>query len=201
VVRRAKRLMGSCMPIGDLQARRGGGAGAQLRGFTYILLLFVLAIGGAALAALGEQWLHLAQRERETELLFRGAQIQQALASFRDATPRAAPGASSLANAAQTRLANAPLALQDLLVDARSDPPRYHLRRLYADPFTQQADWRLVLDDSGRIRGVASTSRQPAQRRPELPLLPGADPQAPAVGDWLFEINSQEQSTSGSGPQ
>jgi type II secretory pathway pseudopilin PulG len=193
--------MGSCMPIGDLQACRGGGARAQLRGFTYILLLFVLAIGGAALAALGEQWLHLAQRERETELLFRGAQIQQALASFRDATPRAVPGASYSASAAQARPANAPLALQDLLVDARSDPPRYHLRRLYADPFTQKADWHLVLDDSGRIRGVASLSRQLALRRPDLPLQPGADLQTPAVGDWLFEVNSQEQNTSGSSPR
>lgn len=150
---------------------RGGGQ----RGFTYLLLLFVLAAGGTGLAALGEQWALAAQREREAELVFRGGQISQALADWRDSSPPGLP--------AEQR---APLALQDLLVDERSAPPRHHLRRLYADPFTGEADWVLQRDAQGRIHGVASRSRRPALRRVGVLLRGDADESRPAVGDWLF---------------
>ena len=162
--------MGPCMRSGDIP-----GSGGQ-RGFTYVLLLFVLATAGAGLAALGEQWALAAHREREAELIFRGGQISQALADWRDSSPAAQPAA--------------PLALQELLVDERSaslhQGPRHHLRRLYADPFTGQADWVLLLDAQGRITGVASRSRRPALRRVGVVLRTDADVGRPAVGDWLF---------------
>ena len=142
------------------------------RGFTYVWLLFVLAIAAAGLAALGEQWQVAAQRERETELLFRGGQIADALERWRDASP--------------TGLPQRPTALEQLIVDDRHDPPRFHLRRLYADPFTRAADWVLVRDEDGGIEGVHSQSRTPALRRVQVALREGADPSAPAVGDWLF---------------
>lgn len=147
------------------------------RGATYLLLLFVLAAAGAGMAALGEQWALAAQRERETELLFRGHQFSQALADWRDQSPAGLP--------AEQR---APLALQALLVDERSVPPRHHLRQLYADPFTGQPDWVLLLDAQGRITGVASRSRRPALRRVGVVLRSDADESRPAVGDWLFMI-------------
>jgi type II secretory pathway pseudopilin PulG len=144
------------------------------RGFTYLLLIFLLAVAGAGLAALGQQWALAGQREREAELRFRGAEFGQALALWRDATP---PGQ-----------ANAPQGLQELLVDTRHQPPRHHLRRLYTDPFTGRADWDLLTNPQGRIVAVASRSRQPALRRvPVLPLRQGGSESAPAVGDWLFE--------------
>jgi type II secretory pathway pseudopilin PulG len=146
---------------------------AATSGFSYLLLLFVLAIGSAALAALAQQWLNLDQREREAELLFRGDQFAQALASYAAVTPKGG--------------VTAPSQLEDLLLDLRSDPARHHLRRLYVDPFTRQADWLLLLNDTGHIIGLASRARQPALRRVDLPLQPGADPRAPAVGDWRFE--------------
>ena len=149
--------------------------GYAQRGATYLLLLFVLAVAGAGMAALGEQWALAAQRERETELLFRGQQISQALADWRDLNPpgqRVEPGT--------------PMTLQALLVDERVSPPRHHLRRLYADPFTGQPDWALLLDAEGRINGVSSRSRRPAQRRVGVVLREGADDTRPTVGDWLF---------------
>ena len=168
--------MGPCMRSGDIP-----GSGGQ-RGFTYVLLLFVLATAGAGLAALGEQWALAAQREREAELIFRGGQISQALADWRDSSPAAQPAAPPAPRA--------PLALQELLVDERSaslhQGPRHHLRRLYADPFTGQADWVLLLDAQGRITGVASRSRRPALRRVGVVLRTDADVGRPAVGDWLF---------------
>lgn len=147
------------------------------RGFTYLLLLFGLAVAGAGFAALGEQWAVAAQRERETELRFRGAEFSRALAAWRDATPAGQP--------------TAPEQLQDLVVDDRHRPPRHHLRRLYTDPFTGKADWDLVTDPKGRILAVSSRSRQPALRHvPALPMRPGADDKALAVGDWLFEADA-----------
>ena len=143
------------------------------RGFTYLLLLFAMAAGGVALAALGEQWVTLMQRDREAELLFRGREIAAALASWRDSTPAGQPVA--------------PEDLQQLLTDTRTTPPRHHLRRLYTDPFTGQADWLLLRDDQGRITAVASRSRQPALARPRLPQRAPVSSHRPSVGDWLFE--------------
>jgi type II secretory pathway pseudopilin PulG len=147
--------------------------GRAQQGFTYLLLLFVLAIAGAGLAVLGERWAVAGQREREAELLFRGTQYSRALASWRDATPAGQP--------------TAPQSLDELLVDLRSNPPRHHLRRLFVDPFTGSADWELQRDAGGRIQALSSRSRRPALRRTVPSARPGADPRHPTVGDWVFE--------------
>lgn len=125
------------------------------RGFTYLLLLFSLAIAGVVLAALGTQWQVAAQRERETELLFRATQIRDALQRFHDQTPDG-----------QARL---PRTLDELLTDTRWPEPRHHLRRLYADPFTRAADWQLLREAGGGIVGLHSRSAQPALRLQGLP--------------------------------
>lgn len=156
------------MPSGELSCRR-----ASQRGATYLLLLFMLAVMAAGMAAMGTQWAVAAQRERESELLFRGAEFSRALAAWRDSTPRGQP--------------SAPLLLQELLVDARSTPPRHHLRRLYTDPFTGEADWELLRGADGRIVAVASRVRLPALRRVHKPLRADANPAQPSVGDWIFE--------------
>ncbi|PTT85495.1 general secretion pathway protein, partial [Pelomonas sp. HMWF004] len=112
-------MPGACPP---------GRAPAQ-RGFSYLAVLFLVAITAAALAALGQAWSTAAQRERERELAFRGGEIAQALLRYQAASP--VPG-------------QFPAALEDLLEDRRGPVPRHHLRRLYADPFTGQPDWVLV---------------------------------------------------------
>ena len=101
------------------------------RGFTYLWLLFVLALGGVALAALGEQEQTRQQREREAELRFRGEAIAAALGRYAERTP----------------LGHLPVPqrLDELLIDRRFPKPQRHLRQLYADPFTGQPDWELVL--------------------------------------------------------
>ncbi len=116
--------MAACMRTGRPKPGRS-------RGFTYLWLLFVMALGGVALAALGQRQQSLQQREREAELRFRGEAIAKALASYARATP---PGANPL-----------PQRLEDLLEDRRSGSTRRHLRRLYADPFTGRADWALQI--------------------------------------------------------
>ena len=176
------------MPSGSRRARWGGRRRARRpRGFTYLLLLFMLALLGAALAAWGTSWQVAAQRERETELLFRGGQIKEALQRFHEQTPS---GQAPL-----------PQALDELLADTRWPVPRHHLRRLYADPFTGQADWGLLRDASGGIVGVHSRSHRPALRQQGVPVtarataapandLSTAPDRSPQVGDWLFSIQT-----------
>lgn len=149
------------------------------RGFVYLGLLFTLALGGVALAALGEHWQQAAQRERETELLFRGLQIRDAIERY------AAAGGGAL-----------PASLEQLLDDRRSDPPRHWLRRLYADPFSGQPDWRLLRGPEQGIAGVASRSRHPVLRRHALPVA--LDPQAREplrAGDWQFLARPPQTTT------
>lgn len=160
---------------GPARAGRRACRPAPRRGFTYLVLLFMLALGGAALATLGTQWQAAAQREREAELLFRGRQIAQALGRYAAATPPGRP--------------RAPQRLDELLEDRRSDPPRQHLRRLYADPFTGRPDWRLITDPRGRILGLHSRATQRAWRRHDLPdaiHTPMPTQPAPTVADWHF---------------
>jgi type II secretory pathway pseudopilin PulG len=144
------------------------------RGFTYVGLLFVLALTGAGLAGLGEQWQLRAQREREAELLFRGGEIARALQAF-----------ASRAEVGERRPARQ---LDELLVDERGPRPVHHLRRLYGDPFTGAADWRLERDEAGAIAGLASSATVPALRHhpPGVELRRGADPGHATVGDWIF---------------
>lgn len=155
------------------------------RGFSYLWLLFSLALSGVALAALGSNWQQAAQRSREAELIFRGEQIQGALQRYHDASP-----------AGQPRL---PDRLEALLADQRDGSPRHHLRRLWADPCTGRPDWLLLRDASGQgIVGVRSRAQHPALRRHNTPPpaqpagprsdLPPAADGPPRVGDWLFTI-------------
>lgn len=119
------------------------------RGFTYLWLLFLLAAGGAALAAAGQRWSAIMQSERERELIFRGEQIAEAIAAY-----RGAQGAGA---------ARWPASWDELLEDRRGPALRRHLRRAYADPFTGEADWEPILDEEGRWRGVRSRSTAPAR--------------------------------------
>lgn len=123
----------------------------QARGFTYILLLWWVAISGVLLAALGQQWLIESRRQREAELVFRGQQIGLALAAYRAATP--------------VGQAPAPLRLDELLEDRRGPEMLRHLRLPWPDPITGQP-W--VIDRvNGRIVGVHSPSKARPIKPPE----------------------------------
>lgn len=138
------------------------------RGFTYLWLLFLVAISAALLAVAGQRWSHTVARERERELLFRGGEIAAAIGAYR------AAGAGS-----------GPRSLDDLIDDRRSPQLKRHLRRVYTDPFTGSADWEPVLADDGSWRGVRSRSEAPA-----LMLAPDAERREPGRGarisDHLF---------------
>lgn len=111
-------------------------------GFTYLTVLFALGILGAGLAAVGVNWSHEAQRQREEELLYVGEQIRKAIGGHYQQSP-----------GTHKRY---PEKLEDLLLDSRFLTVRRHLRRMYIDPITGRAEWGLVRAPDGGIMGVYS---------------------------------------------
>ena len=113
------------------------------KGFTYVGFLVFVAVAGAGAAAYAEIVSHAMQREKEAELLFRGNAYQAAIASYYKAGQRW------------------PQSLEQLLEDERYPMPVRHLRKLYRDPMTGQADWALVqAPDGGGVMGVYSRSEE-----------------------------------------
>lgn len=144
------------------------------RGFTYLWLLFVVAIGGAALAVAASSWKTQLQRERERELLFRGGEIERAIASYRSASAAGPAGPTQW-----------PRDFDDLLEDRRGGVVRHHLRRLYVDPFTGKPDWERLGTERSELRGVRSRSSATALLIQEFG--PPADPSQPVrVSDRVF---------------
>ncbi|MBB5368336.1 MULTISPECIES: type II secretion system protein [unclassified Janthinobacterium] len=151
--------------------RRGDVFAAQ-RGFTYVAMLFALAMFGIGLAAVGVSWSAATQREREEELIQIGQAYVRAIGDYY----AQAPGS----------VKTYPPTLQDLVEDRRFVGVRRHLRKVYLDPVGKGAQWGLVKAADGGIAGVYSLNEGVPLRRQPL-LLPGA---APVMGaryaDWKF---------------
>jgi len=145
-------------------------------GATYLLMLFAVAALGLGLARFGTLWATQAQREREAELLFIGGEFARAISRYRAADPGAGGGSGE-----------GPRALRDLLLDPRQPFVLRHLRRLYRDPMTGEADW-IVERQGEQIVGIRSRSTRVALRSAALPAwvsVGGAAGEA-RYADWLF---------------
>lgn len=116
---------------------------AGQRGAVLLLLLVAVVILGLAAGMAGQSWRSTMQRAREAELLWRGQQYQQAIASY-----------YAVKHGPQQMF---PAKLEHLLRDPRFPNLVRHLRKLYNDPMTGE-DWELVTDPAERILGVRSTS-------------------------------------------
>ena len=112
-------------------------------GFTFLGLIFAVALAGIALAGTGALWQLESRREKEKELLFIGEEFRRAIGSYYDQSP----GADK----------QYPEKLDDLLQDKRFPMPVRHLRRHYRDPMTADGVWELIRSQ-GRIIGVVSAS-------------------------------------------
>ena len=138
------------------------------QGFTYIGFLVFLAVAGAGLAAYAEVASHAIQREKEAELLFRGNAYQAALASYY--------------KVGQIW----PQSLEQLLEDKRFPMPVRHLRKLYRDPMTGEADWELIEAPGGGVMGVRSRSEEAPIKTANFSSLNAAFEKALAYSDWKF---------------
>lgn len=120
-------------------------------GFTYLLVLFIIASVAVGMSAVGELWSTSRQRERELELLFNGNAIRQAISAYYLATPGP--------------IKQYPASLEDLLKDPRFPDTRRYLRQLYPDPISGSADWVLIRAPQGGIMGIASASEKAPIKR------------------------------------
>jgi len=110
-------------------------------GFTYLGVLFAIAIIGVALLAVSEVWAKVAERQKLAQLDWAGQQYVQAIESY------------YYANTGSVHFY--PAKLDDLLEDKRYLSVKRHLRTLYPDPFTGTASWKLIASPTGGIQGVS----------------------------------------------
>ena len=113
-------------------------------GFTYLGLLFAIAIMGIALAAAGSLWQVAQQRDQERELLYIGNQYRQAIALYYEKSPG---GGKQF-----------PKSLENLLQDNRHVTIQRYLRKLYRDPITNSDTWGIIEVPGNTITGVYSLS-------------------------------------------
>lgn len=156
------------MAIGDFAPTQSH---SRQRGFTYLGLMFLVAVIGIGLAQAGAVWQTEVQREREAELLFIGEQYALAIGSYYENTPGG--------------VRQYPPALEDLLRDPRFPETRRHLRRIYSDPVTGGAEWGVVRI-GGRITGVYSQSRQHPLKTADFPSAWAAFASSESYADWQF---------------
>jgi type II secretory pathway pseudopilin PulG len=152
---------------------RSGDVRVGQRGFTYIGLLFAIAVLGITLAAVGTLWSTQARRDKEAQLLWTGEQYRIAIVRYRAGTGRL------------------PMALEDLVTDNQSARPRHFIRRLYPDPMTGQADWQVVEGPNGGILGIASSSQDKPFKLANFPAQYRAFEDAQSYADWKFVIGAR----------
>jgi type II secretory pathway pseudopilin PulG len=118
------------------------------------VLVFIL-VSTLAASAMVVRYDTERRREKEAELLFAGAQIRKAIASYYSSIPPG--GARSL-----------PASLDVLVNDQRFPTSMQHLRRIYKDPFTGQANWEPI-PGAGGIIGVRSRSEMEPLKQSGFP--------------------------------
>lgn len=141
------------------------------RGFTYLGVLFLIALMGTALLGTGHLWSGASQRARERELLWVGTQYAQALRRYYEHSPD---------------VRQYPQRLDELLEDHRGPVPQRHLRRLYPDPVTRSAEWGLLRGIDGRIIGVHSLSRERPLKQGRFPPRWSAFEGMQSHAEWQF---------------
>lgn len=141
------------------------------RGFTYLTVLFMLAILMGGLALVGEVWETSAQREKEAELLHFGHQYRRAIAQYYESSP-----------AGHKRY---PRQLEDMLKDDRFLFNVRQLRKLHPDPVTGK-EWGIVKAPDGGILGVHSLSEDRPLKMANFKTRDAGFDSAQKYSDWKF---------------
>jgi type II secretory pathway pseudopilin PulG len=152
-------------------------------GFTYLAVLFIVAILSGGLALTGEVWETTAKREKEAELLFIGHQYRKAIERYYLSVP-------------QRRY---PPSLEALLKDARVPGTARYLRKLYPDPLTGK-EWGLAKAPDGGIWGVFSQSAEKPLKVGGFKLQDAGFERAQTYADWKFIHTLAAQAGTGAPP-
>lgn len=152
--------------------RRRRACPRRQHGFSYLGLLALLLVLGWWLAATGQIWSSVAQRQREQELLFIGNQFRQAIAQYYEQSPGGAK--------------RFPPTMEALLRDPRVPFVRRYLRRIYPDPFTGKTEWGIVRAPDEGIAGVYSLAAGKPLKRDNFSPPDRDFAQADSYADWRF---------------
>jgi len=153
---------------GDLAGFRPRRIRRRSGGFTYIGLLFLVAMMGLALTQAAAMWQTVQQRDKEEELLFVGDQFRRAIARY-----YAAGGGY-------------PRQLEDLVKDPRFPGVRRFLRKVYRDPITGGSEWGLVKAPGDLITGVYSLSEAEPMKKAEFSRADQAFEGKTKYSEWVF---------------
>jgi type II secretory pathway pseudopilin PulG len=144
------------------------GARSRGAGFTYLAILFAVAILSGGLALAGEAWHTTVLREKEAELLHIGDEYRRAIERYFLSGPR-----------------QFPRSLEDLLMDPRHAGTVRHLRKLYPDPISG-GEWAVVKAPDGGIAGVHSVSTEAPVKVAGFPAVYRDFAKARSYAEWKF---------------
>jgi type II secretory pathway pseudopilin PulG len=147
------------------------------RGFTYLGVMFIVAVLGMTAALAGSTWSFVARRERESELMYIGREYRLAIERYRaDHAGQPQPY---------------PSRLEQLLGNREGLVVKRYLRRLYPDPIDTGLPWVLLTTPQGGIVGLHSASARAPLRRQALYADETIDfAAAKSYRDWVFSARS-----------
>jgi type II secretory pathway pseudopilin PulG len=159
-------------------------------GFTYIAALVMVVIMGIILGQAASVWSTRMKRERETELIFRGTQIRDAMRRYYGMAPDPygpTPGAAPLLPLTIPATAPKINELKDLVQAPTAAGKRRYLRKLYLDPMTGK-DFELLRNPNQQIVGVRSTSGGAPIKQGNFPfdLFPDDFEGKKKYSEWWF---------------
>jgi type II secretory pathway pseudopilin PulG len=140
-------------------------------GFTYLTVMFIIAILLGGLAIVGETWETSARREKEAELLFIGNQYRRAIGLYYASTPGP--------------VKRYPREIQDLIKDPRQPNTQRHIRKLYPDPLTGK-EWIVIKGADGGIQGVQSPSEDAPLKIAGFRVRDASFEGAQKYSEWKF---------------
>jgi type II secretory pathway pseudopilin PulG len=143
----------------------------RVEGFTYLTVMFVIAILLGGLAIVGETWETSARREKEAELLFVGNQYRRAIGLYYASTPGV--------------VKRYPRTLEDLIKDPRQPDTQRHIRRLFPDPMTGK-EWVVIKGADGGVQGVYSASEEAPLKIAGFRVRDASFEGAQKYSDWKF---------------
>jgi len=161
-------------------------SGNSQAGFSYLLLLTWLTIMAIMLLKSQDHLATEVRQQQEEQLLFVGDQIRNAIKSYRgdsgntDGKPN---------DEIRNKDSCFPVNFEQLIFDKRNLKSRFHLRRLYLDPFTQKANWVKIFDSQGRWIGVHTSHKgQPLKKIGFSEDYKNFE-KVKSYQDWAFKVN------------
>lgn len=143
-------------------------------GFTYMMVLAAIVIIGIGASVAARSWIIIERMDQEEELLFRGIAVRHGIEAYY--------------KTAHAGFNMYPGNMGDLVHNPENPAHRF-LRRLYTDPITG-GEWEIILDASGRLKGVRSQSKKKPLKQANFPEGLSHFSGASTYRDWVFEYTA-----------